>query len=136
MTDEKKAKVQKKPPPDIEIEVKIIRRQGEATIVEWIDSRQKSEAIEYRRAIVPTTSTEGGKCLSSVLDAGVPYGEDWKALSVIGLDVDKLASDLRAQGIWRREDFVQRLTEVKATVMRVYVNPLVEQWVRELLGGK
>jgi hypothetical protein len=93
--------------------------------VAWIDEGQ------YRRAFVPTSKLTGNEVDADVLGKCAPYGVDW--VKKFGLpSADLLANELRRQGIWTAEDFKRGTASVRAAIMRIYVNPLVDKLIKEL----
>lgn len=107
------------------IVVRIIQRQGKAVLVEWADDGQ------YKRATIPASKLDGNDCPADVLEASPAYGVDWAAkFRLPGSDV--LANELRRQGIWTKEDFMRGRATVNAVMMRILVNPLVDELVKEL----
>lgn len=87
MADEKETKTRK-------TEVKIIRKAGENSLVEWMDKGLP------RRATVPGRENSYSK---DVLSAGVPYGVRWEDVE-INADAVKLAEALYKNDIWTLED--------------------------------
>ena len=112
----------KRPRP---VTVEIVERQGKSALVAWIDEGQ------YRRAFVPTSKLAGNEVDADVLEKCASYGVDWvKKFSLP--NADKLANELRRQGIWTAEDFKHGTASVRAAIMRIYVNPLVDELIKEL----
>jgi len=93
--------------------VKVIRRQGQAALVEWHVEEQGPRGLpaRYRRAIVPVDSLEqraatrrGETALHPDPSQGIPYGEDWEGLlgelGVPDATAPVIANELRRVGIW------------------------------------
>ena len=100
------------------IDVKVIHREGHATLVEWVD---KGEA---KRAIVPSKAVEGeptGRIDAKELAAGQPYGDDFTQAEGVG---PELAHELKRIGVWVKADLAGKNRQVKNAIQQVYVGPL------------
>lgn len=108
------------------ITVEIIRREGKSALVAWMDGDL------YRRAYVPASKLKGNDIDAAALEKCPAYGLDWAAkfASLPGADI--LANELRRQGIWTADEFKRGRREVNAVFMRIFVNPLINELVREL----
>jgi hypothetical protein len=86
---------------------------------------------QYRRATIPASKLSGNDCPADVLEASPAYGVDWaKKFGLPGSDI--LANELRRQGIWTADDFRRKRATVNAVMMRVFVNPLIDELIKEL----
>lgn len=107
------------------IAVEVVRRDGKSVLCAWMDGNQ------YRRAFVPASKLKGNDVDAAVLEKCPAYGVDWaKKFNLPG--ADGLANELRRQGIWTADDFKRGAANVRAAIMRVYVNPLIEELIKEL----
>lgn len=92
--------------------------------MEWVDDGK------YRRATVPASKLAGNDCPADVLEASPAYGVNWAAkFGLPGSDI--LANELRRQGVWTKDDFLRKRATVNAVMMRVFVNPLIDELVKE-----
>jgi hypothetical protein len=110
------------------IKVKIIERQGQTVLVEH------DRGAGPHRVFVPADKLEGNDIGEDVLNAGIPYGEDWTTW------VDKehgeaFAAQLCATQIWTKDDLLARSHEVRAALQRIYVNPKLTEMLRRATGG-
>lgn len=80
------------------VAVRVIETRGETVLVEYRD------ALGLRRTLVPVQAVEGGKASEEELAYGVPYGLPWEDLIEMRASAAQLAANLRAAGIWTRED--------------------------------
>jgi hypothetical protein len=84
--------------------VRLIREEGKAALVEWID-----EDGRYQRAILPsklvTDGVGGGWLVAQTdLDAGMPYGVPWAELITIEVTPQIIEHELRKAGLWTFQD--------------------------------
>ena len=87
---------------------------------------------QYRRAYVPASKLKGNDIDAAVLEKCPAYGLDWAARFENLLGADILANELRRQGIWTADDFKRGRRIVNAVMMKIFVNPLVDELVKEL----
>jgi len=74
--------------PRKRVAVRVIAQKGESALVEW----------DGKRGYVPLSVVKEGTVSPTALSKAVPYGVPWESL-------DKaLATELRAAGIWTKED--------------------------------
>lgn len=92
---------------DDTVKVKVIHRNGEATLVEWV------EGDGTRRVTVPAGVTAGGRVKRDELDYGIPYGAPWEDLVEIDATPERIAAELRRCGIWTYEDLLARPEQVR-----------------------
>ena len=83
MTEQKEQEKEAKP-----VSVRVLRVEGASALVERGGAR----------AFVPAKAVKDGTMSPAALARGVPYGAPWERLG------EGLAADLRAAGVWTRED--------------------------------
>ena len=108
------------------VAVNIVKREKKSVLVAWMDGGQ------YRRAYAPASKLKGNSIDAAALEKCPAYGLDWAAkfASLPGADI--LANELRRQGIWTADDFKRGRRTVNAVMMKIFVNPLVDELVKEL----
>lgn len=95
-----------------------------------ISSNDETALVEYQtkddiqRAIIPRgkLNDETKEVEQSVLDAGVPYGDDFEP--IVGAHIAKL---FRQQGIWTKADFVEKRQVAVDILISALVAPLIIQ---------
>jgi hypothetical protein len=84
------------------IPVQVVRRSGQAALVEFADAGRPA------RVTLPEDLLEGdgGLCTADPADlaAGVPYGLPWEKATTGRVTPEKIAGALRNAGIWTAED--------------------------------
>lgn len=78
------------------MKIKVVSRNNELTLIEWVDDGT------YHRSIVPTDDVIGNDFCEHP-ERGIPYGEDWASL-LPPLEVDLLVNELHRRGIWTAQD--------------------------------
>jgi len=123
MSDEKEnVPVRPRPRPVI---VEVVQRDGKSVLCAWMEGDQ------YRRAYVPANKLKGNEVDAADLEKCPAYGVDWaKKFNLPASDV--LANELRRQNIWTADDFKRGVASVRAAIMRVLINPLVDELIKEL----
>ena len=94
--------------------VKIVQRQGKATLVEWIDDGVT------RRSTVPSAVIEKGRVPTAELKRGIPYGEPWEELIELHATPENLAAELRRRGIWTVEDLQANAEIARGAILDAY----------------
>lgn len=90
------------------------------------------EGDQYRRAYVPTSKLKGNEITAATLEKCPAYGVDWATKFAAFPGADILANDLRRRGIWTSDDFRRGRREVNAAILKIFVNPFVNELVKEL----
>ena len=124
-TSSKASKVSKRPR---NIKVGILERQGQTVLVEY------DLGAGRQRAFVPANKLSGNDIDEDILAAGIPYGEDWAAW-VDEAHGEAFAAQLHATGIYTKKDLLTRSAEVRATLQRLIVNPLMTELLRRAGRG-
>lgn len=98
--------------PEIElIPVKIIGSKGRSVLV---------QVEGPRRYYIPKSAVKDGSVEASVIAKGIEYGIDWeKYLDLSELTIDVVASKLRRNGIWTREDVQAKDRRIGQIAMNV-----------------
>jgi len=107
------------------VTVEIIKREKKSVLVAWMDGGQ------YHRAYVPASKLKGNSIDAAALEKCPAYGLDWAAKFANLPGADILANELRRQGIWTADDFRRGRRTVNAVMMKIFVNPLVDELVKE-----
>jgi len=94
--------------------VKIIQRQGQAALVEWIDDGVT------RRSTVPSAVIQKRRVPTAELKRGIPYGEPWEELIELKATPEILAAELRRRGIWTVEDLQANPEIARGAIMDAY----------------
>lgn len=86
------------------MDVKIIRRNGDAVLVEYATEEEGT-----RRVVIPRDKLDGTEAEKETLDMGLPFGVEWEALlNAILPDkqeiVARMARRLRDAGMWSEDD--------------------------------
>ena len=96
------------------IKVKVVRRKGQAALVEWIAEDGA------HRATIPLAAIIKGQVVSDELDYGIPYGEPWEELVEISTTPETIAAELRRCGIWTRDDLEARPNQALSAIQAAY----------------
>lgn len=96
------------------MKVRIVKRDGQAALVEW------ESTTGYRRAIVPADSVIEDDCPDEMLAAGIRVGVEWERYIHLQATPEKLANELRKRGIWKMEDLRANLIYARAAVIGAY----------------
>ena len=103
------------------IEVKIVRRSGDATLVAWIDDGK------YRRVTIPRyqiefdASYKTGITDKQTLELGIPYGLPWEEIiGEIRITPGMIANTLRQHGIWTSKDLNKNTDAVVGALQAAY----------------
>lgn len=87
--------------------VTILTQNGASSLVEW------TQGGRQRRAWLPASLVDGGRCDTEELARGVPVGVDWEDFIVSCTPLD-VANALRRRGIWTLQDLQARFAEAKS----------------------
>ena len=117
-----KEKPEKVLPP---VRVRTIHSEKKVVLVEW------AESGKLRRAMLPVGSVELGTVAADILAQAMPYGQAWEDESFPTVDAEALANELRREGIWTKEDLLQKTHLARAAIQRAYINPLINQLVKK-----
>lgn len=98
------------------MEFQLITRRGAAALVEWHD------ALGVHRSTIPAIllPSVGTDLPYDVLMTGIPYGVAWEALDLGPSVPARIAQELRARGIWTRDDLQRNIAQARAAVAAVY----------------
>jgi hypothetical protein len=96
------------------MEIKVIREQGQAVLVECVDNGVP------RRYIVPREAVDGGSVSPEELALGIEYGEPWEELWTPQVTPEAVATALRRHGIWTVEDLRQEPGKAVAALQSAY----------------
>ena len=96
------------------VEVKVIRQDEQAALVEWHDGQA------VNRAIVPLRSLVDGTCSFEELQRGIPYGVPWSALITLKATPEAVERALWNVGIWTVEDLLARPQAAVGALQNVY----------------
>ena len=117
---DEKSSPRKRARPVKMVDVKIVHRDGHATLVEYVDKG------EQFRVVVPTKAVEGkqvGKVAKTELEAGTAYGDDFTQIEGVG---PELAYELKRIGVWVKADLVGKNRQVKNAIQQAYVVPTLK----------
>lgn len=97
------------------MEVKIVARKGNSTLIEWVDNGK------YYRGILPSSSIRGdGFVTKTELGRAAPYGVPWEEVVKLKATSEDLAQALRQRGIWTAQDLQERPAEAQGAIMIMY----------------
>jgi hypothetical protein len=96
------------------VDVKIIRYQGRAALVECVDKGVP------RRFVVPREAVDGGSVSPEELALGIEYGEPWEELWTPQVTPEAVATALRRRGLWTVEDLRREPGKAVAALQSVY----------------
>ncbi len=96
------------------VDVKIIRYQGRAALVECVDNGVP------RRFVVPREVVEGGSASPDLVSLGIEYGEPWEELWTPQVTPEAVATALRRHGIWTVEDLRREPGKAVAALQSAY----------------
>jgi hypothetical protein len=102
---------------------KVVRQEGDASLVEWMDK----EGF-YHRASVPrdvVKITKPGQVACSVdedeLLVGIPYGMPWEELiGEINVTPEMIANELRRSGIWTGQELLMNPDKIRSVMGKVF----------------
>ena len=86
-------------PPEPRLPVRLVAHEGESALVQWIDADGM-----YCRVYVPLDKLEEGTVASKDLERGIPYGLPWEEWIEVQATPEKVANELRRQGVWCWQD--------------------------------
>lgn len=88
------------------VDVKIVRRSGNAALVEWLKGDSlKRVTIPLSKIAVSDPKGKMGSTEKSILEIGIPYGVPWEeVIGEIKVTPEIIADSLRKHGIWTYED--------------------------------
>lgn len=86
-------------PDDTWVTVRVIERQDQASLVEWL-----TEEGSHARAVVPAKEVKGDVIKASTLKKGVPHGLDWERLIKITVKPADVARSMRRRGLFTIAD--------------------------------
>lgn len=119
MVDDEEAVVETKPKKKQRLlrmrPVKMVRRQNQSALVEWLDDDGR-----VHRRVVPAERIESGQVADDVLAAGAPYGLPWGELVKLVASPTDVAAELHRQGIWTGDDLRSNTAGAVAALQRVY----------------
>lgn len=113
MPDEPKTTKQGSSLPKM-VEVRVISKNAGAALVEYYEKASGSH-----RVIIPGELVQEGKAPLEELEAGAPYGIDWTAVKVKPFSAVELERALHDEGIWTKEDLLQKRVVVLTTINRI-----------------
>ena len=121
-----KASKESKRPRNIKVD--ILERQDQTALVEY------DLGAGRQRVFVPANLLRGNDIDDDVLAAGIPYGEDWMTW-IDEAHGEAFAAQLHATGIYTKNDLLTRSNEVRATLQRLLVNPLMTELLKRAGSG-
>jgi len=125
---EKPVEVKKPAKAAVEIEVKVVRRTGAGSLVEYLDGDMP------KRVVIPTSKVKDGRADEDVVKAGVPVGLDWAAVVEEAVLSTIYMRALRTAGFWTLEDIRAKPNQVASVLMRV--SPRVNLLIRAVESMK
>lgn len=96
------------------MQVRVVRRDHQASLVEWIDGEG------LHRATVPTAELADNEVSQETLDMGIQYGLPWEGLLRIRVTPEAIAHELRRRGIWTSADLAARPMVALAALQAAY----------------
>ncbi len=102
------------------IDVKIIRDNGPACLVEW------KEHDDLQRAYVPKEVIHNLRVAADELGAGTSYGVRWERFIEVHATAERIANALRRRGIWTLDGLEGRWPEAKAAMWEAVAVDLVD----------
>lgn len=99
-------------------QVKVIRRQKKAMLVEWLD-----DDGHYRRGVLPPKSVNDGRCDDEELDRSIEHGEAWAEL-IEWPTASQIQQELYRHGLWTYDDILNS-ADVRGVIMRPFESALV-----------
>lgn len=94
--------------------VRVIETRGSSSLVEWLDK------LGPRRRYVPAECVDASSRIkASDLQAGLPYGTPWELYQPEAINPAELAKELRASGIWNRQDLMLHSQRAKVIVLKL-----------------
>lgn len=97
--------------PTVKVQIRVVEVRGASALVEWVDST-------LRRAILPVP--EENELSVEELELGVAYGAPWEKMVTFHASPEALANELRARGIWTREDLLKNQPAAFGALQAVY----------------
>jgi hypothetical protein len=105
------------------VTAKLVTRQNDMALVEWIDDGRTRRAWVTPDMIV---SEEGHSLMVNHPDGGIPYGEDWSEYSSGHISPTEIENRLKQSGIWTHEDLQQR-PNVALGILRGLAGDLLQE---------
>ena len=103
------------PPEPVYLAVQVIEHRGPSILVEY-----QKEGRPYR-TIVPLKELVDGKVDEYTLAAlGITYGLPWEQLIQLSATPERLAAELRRNGIWTLEDLAKHQSAARGAIQAVY----------------
>lgn len=94
------------------IAIRVIERQGEAALVEWM-----VEGGDFNRGIVPIKSLTGDAVRSTILSKAIPHGVKWEKFITLTASVQDIGRELRRRGIFTIDDLNQNPTALQKAII-------------------
>ena len=93
---------------------RLIRSSGKSVLVEWDDGK-------LQRGFIPISAydAEKGRVEENVLNASIPYGVDWSKAEILPIDPEVLDAELKARGIWTKDDLKSNPQLVNVIILRM-----------------
>lgn len=95
--------------------VKLIRRQNQAALVEWVDEDGRTQ-----RCVIPAEMIQDGQAADDTLAAGTPYGLPWGELITLSATAVDVEAELHRANIWTGDDLRSNTVGAVAALQRVY----------------
>lgn len=95
--------------------VKLIRRQNQAALVEWVDEDGRTQ-----RCVIPAEMIQDGQAADDTLAAGTPYGLPWANLVTLSASPADVEAELHRMNIWTGDDLRANTAGAVAALQRVY----------------
>jgi hypothetical protein len=103
------------------VDVKIIRQDGDAVLVEY------SHEGDIARCAIPLDSITKGQCSLETLFAGAPYGETWSEIDGV---TPSMEQGFYRHGIWTKQDLLKLSLAARGVLQRELVVPLIQKLLK------
>jgi hypothetical protein len=94
--------------------VKVVRRQNQAVLVEWVGNGR------LQRRVIPADKIDDGQAADDVLAQGAAYGLPWSELVTLSASPADVEAELHRIGIWTGDDLRSNTAGAVAALQRCY----------------
>jgi len=101
--------------------VKIISRNGEAAVIEWVEAGRAERSVVPHRAI---REVAPGILEVDHPEEGAPYGARWSKMINFSVTPEAVEKALRDYGIWTVEDLHRNHIQALAAIQSLYAADL------------
>lgn len=101
--------------------VTVLRRKGQAALVEWFANNQPHRATVPVADLVLAPDSKSGSIPIEKLAQGIEYGIAWETfVTDYRITAEQIAAAMRAHGVWTVEDYESNPQQVIGAISSLY----------------